>query len=123
MSSFMLNRNLLPDSDVYLVSTSITNTGIDIYEKYSQYPVQNFSKQKISDSRPYLIFDSSVSCDESQIIKSTNVGGRLYYTQEQNTKQSWLSINVSLSQYPIHLISVLTPHMICRDIIIGRHKV
>ncbi|KRZ00107.1 hypothetical protein T11_11534 [Trichinella zimbabwensis] len=43
MSSFMPNRNLLPDSDVYLVSSSITNT----------------------DSRPYLIFDSSVSCDES----------------------------------------------------------
>ncbi|KRZ00334.1 hypothetical protein T11_13424 [Trichinella zimbabwensis] len=65
MSSFMPNRNLLPDSDVYLVSSSITNTGIDIYEKYSPFSVQNFSTQKISDSRPYLIFDSSVSCDES----------------------------------------------------------
>ncbi|KRX20973.1 hypothetical protein T07_15312 [Trichinella nelsoni] len=65
MSSFMLNRTLLPDSDVYLVSSSISNTGIDIHEKYSPFPVPNFSKQKMSDSRPYLIFDSSVSCDES----------------------------------------------------------
>ncbi|KRZ48890.1 hypothetical protein T02_6888 [Trichinella nativa] len=32
ISSFMPNRNLLPDSDVYLVSSSISNTGIDIYE-------------------------------------------------------------------------------------------
>ncbi|KRY99151.1 hypothetical protein T11_5169 [Trichinella zimbabwensis] len=61
MSSFMLNRTLLPDSDVYLVSSSITNTDIDIYEKYRPFPVQNFSKQKISDSRPYLIHLST--CD------------------------------------------------------------
>ncbi|KRY43981.1 hypothetical protein T03_4636 [Trichinella britovi] len=32
MSSIMPNRTLLPDSDVYLVSSSISNTGIDIYE-------------------------------------------------------------------------------------------
>ncbi|KRZ01826.1 hypothetical protein T11_10309 [Trichinella zimbabwensis] len=50
LQSCLCEKNLLPDSDVYLVSTSITNTGIDIYEKYSQYPVQNFSKEKISDS-------------------------------------------------------------------------
>ncbi|KRX20077.1 hypothetical protein T07_2499 [Trichinella nelsoni] len=48
---------------MYLVSSTISNTGIDIYEKYSPFPVQNLSKQKISDSRPYLISDSSVSCD------------------------------------------------------------
>ncbi|KRX19278.1 hypothetical protein T07_4399 [Trichinella nelsoni] len=65
MSSFMSNRTLLPDSDVYLVSSSTSNTGIDIYEKYSPFPIQNFSKQKILDSRPYLIFDLSVSCNES----------------------------------------------------------
>ncbi|KRX99785.1 hypothetical protein T4E_9853 [Trichinella pseudospiralis] len=29
MSSFMPNRNLLPDSDVYLVSSSISNTVSD----------------------------------------------------------------------------------------------
>ncbi|KRY98420.1 hypothetical protein T11_6309 [Trichinella zimbabwensis] len=38
MSSFMPNRTLLPDSDVYLVSSSITNTDIDIYEKYRPFP-------------------------------------------------------------------------------------
>ncbi|KRZ13368.1 hypothetical protein T11_12105 [Trichinella zimbabwensis] len=65
MSSFMPNRNLLPNSDVYLVCSSIGNTGSDMHKKSSPFPVQNFSKQKISDSRPYLIFDSSVSCDES----------------------------------------------------------
>ncbi|XP_003376458.1 conserved hypothetical protein [Trichinella spiralis] len=63
MSSFMPNRTLLPDSDVYLVSSSISNTGIDIYEKYSPFPGQNFGKQKISDSRPYLIF-----CEKSCAI-------------------------------------------------------
>ncbi|KRZ66618.1 hypothetical protein T10_7693, partial [Trichinella papuae] len=36
-----------------------------MHKNSSPFPVQNFSKQKISDSRSYLIFDSSVSCDES----------------------------------------------------------
>ncbi|KRZ15099.1 hypothetical protein T4B_3497 [Trichinella pseudospiralis] len=64
MSGFMPNKTLLPDSDQYLSSFLSNTSGIDIYEKCSLFPVQNFIKQKISDSRPYLIFDSSVCCDE-----------------------------------------------------------
>ncbi|KRZ35267.1 hypothetical protein T4C_13175 [Trichinella pseudospiralis] len=53
------NKTLLPDSD--LVSSSISNTGIDVREIYSPFQVQNFSKQKISDSRPYVMFPSSIA--------------------------------------------------------------
>ncbi|KRZ65677.1 hypothetical protein T10_255 [Trichinella papuae] len=47
-------------------------------------------------SRPH----PAVSCDESRIIKSANAGGRLCFTQQQNAKQSWLSISITVSDPP-----------------------
>ncbi|KRZ22167.1 hypothetical protein T4B_6019 [Trichinella pseudospiralis] len=41
MNSFKPNKTLLPDSD--LVSSSISNTGIDVREIYSSFQVQNFT--------------------------------------------------------------------------------